>query len=110
MRRKFHIFYGEKDYSENSENLWDEINVKISQARVFCTSVLISVCPWFFLAKLTDIVIDSLRRAHTAPIIAANQLTSCRVAVNSFQHSSLRNWTIRHRVEVCISFRTVFLV
>ncbi|CAM6084680.1 unnamed protein product [Calypogeia fissa] len=51
-----------------------------------------------------DTIIDAVRRAHTAPVIAANQLTSCRVAVNSFQHSSLRNWTIKHRVEVLDMF------
>ncbi|KAG6542654.1 hypothetical protein Mapa_015888 [Marchantia paleacea] len=47
-----------------------------------------------------DVVIDALRRANTAPVSAANQLTSARVAVNTFRHSVLRDWAKKHREEV----------
>ncbi|KAJ7285528.1 hypothetical protein O6H91_Y327400 [Diphasiastrum complanatum] len=50
--------------------------------------------------KGRDVLIDAIRKATAAPIVAANQLTSARVVVNCFRHSTLKAWTIKHRSEI----------
>lgn len=53
------------------------------------------------ITNLSDVIMDAILKATAHPIIPGNQLTSARVAVNSFRHSSLRKWAIHHRSEVC---------
>jgi hypothetical protein len=52
----------------------------------------------------TDVVMESLRRATSEPMLAANLVTGARVAVNCFKHHALHTWTMDHRSEVIFSF------
>lgn len=47
-----------------------------------------------------DILMDSFRRATTAPALTGNQLTSIRAVVNSFKHACFRTWLAHHRSEI----------
>jgi phospholipase A-2-activating protein len=51
-----------------------------------------------------DVVMESLRRATSEPMLAANLVTGARVAVNCFKHHALHTWTMDHRSEVIFSF------
>jgi hypothetical protein len=52
----------------------------------------------------TDVVMESLRRATSEPMLAANLVTGARVAVNCFKYHALHTWTMDHRSEVIFSF------
>ncbi|KAJ7285529.1 hypothetical protein O6H91_Y327400 [Diphasiastrum complanatum] len=58
------------------------------------------LCSWPIQCLFPDVLIDAIRKATAAPIVAANQLTSARVVVNCFRHSTLKAWTIKHRSEI----------
>ncbi|CAM6039015.1 unnamed protein product [Sphagnum compactum] len=47
-----------------------------------------------------DVVMESLRRATSEPMLAANLVTGARVAVNCFKHHALHTWTMDHRSEI----------
>lgn len=47
-----------------------------------------------------DVIMETLRRATVAPVLAPNQLTSIRLVVNCFKHPCFKKWLESHRNEI----------
>lgn len=65
---------------------------------VLCEIVCL-VCVSLF---LTDILMETFKKATTVPVQAANLLTIIRVVANLFKHSHFSQWLQLHFSEVCI--------
>ncbi|XP_057836619.2 uncharacterized protein LOC131046848 [Cryptomeria japonica] len=53
-----------------------------------------------FVQSGNDVIMETLRRAAVAPVLAPNQLTSIRLVVNCFKHLCFKKWLESHRNEI----------